>query len=106
MEQIQKLADANQLPEAESKLRGLLAGGSSDPDAFYLMGLLQDAQNDNPGAISTYRKVLYLDPNHHEAMTHLALLLDGQGDKAEAERLHSRASRVQKGGRPKPKIDA
>jgi chemotaxis protein methyltransferase WspC len=106
MEQIQKLADGNQLAEAEAKLRGLLAGGSSDPDAFYLMGLLQDAQNDNAGAVSTYRKVLYLDPNHHEAMTHLALLLESQGEKSEAERLHSRASRVQKGARPKPKIDA
>ena len=35
-------------------------------------------------AAEAYRKALYLDPNHHEALVHLALLLAKQGDRAGA----------------------
>jgi chemotaxis protein methyltransferase WspC len=93
MEQIKKLADTGDMAEAESKLRGLLAGGSSDADAHFLMGLLQDAQGDSTKAMATYRRVMQLDGNHAEAIKNLAALLEIQGDKAEADRLLSRLNR-------------
>lgn len=96
MEDIKDLADTNELAEAETKLRGLLAGGSSDPDAHYLMGLLQDAQGDTAKAMATYRRVIQLDGNHQEALKQLAQLAEEQGDKAEAERLLNRLARAQK----------
>ena len=93
MEQIKKLAEAGEMAEAESKLRGLLAGGSSDADAHFLMGLLQDAQGDATKAMATYRRVIQLDGNHAEATKQLAELLELQGDKEESERVLSRLKR-------------
>ncbi len=108
LDEVRKLADSGDATGAENRLRTVLAGGSHDPEAFYLMGLLQDARGDATGAIVSYRKVLYLSPDHHEAMTHLALILESRGDRAEAERLHGRAGRIQKklGGRTPTKADA
>ncbi len=40
-----------------------------------------------------YRKALYLEPQHAEALAHLAALLAARGDLAGARRLQQRASR-------------
>lgn len=98
MEDIKDLAEAGDMAQAEGKLRGLLAGGSSDPDAHYLMGLLQDAQGDAQKAMATYRRVIQLDGNHAEAMKQLVVLLEEAGDKPEAERISSRLNRISKHG--------
>ncbi len=95
MEDIKDYAETGELAEAETKLRGLLAGGSSDPDAHYLMGLLQDAQGDAVKAAATYRRVIQLDGNHVEAMKQLLALAELQGDKAEIERLQQSLTRAQ-----------
>ena len=39
------------------------------------------------------RKAIYLDPQHYEALTHLALLLQQRGDSANATLMQQRASR-------------
>ncbi|MGV3756441.1 MAG: CheR family methyltransferase [Verrucomicrobiota bacterium] len=95
MEDIKDYAETGELAEAETKLRGLLAGGSSDPDAHYLMGLIQDAQGDAVKATATYRRVIQLDGNHVEAMKQLLALAELQGDKAEIERLQQSLTRAQ-----------
>jgi chemotaxis protein methyltransferase WspC len=41
-----------------------------------------------------YRKTLYLEPMHHEALTHLGALLELRGDHAGARLLNQRASRI------------
>jgi chemotaxis protein methyltransferase WspC len=41
-----------------------------------------------------YRKALYLDQNHADAMTHLAVLLEQQGDKRGAKLLRDRAQKL------------
>ncbi|HFL7952803.1 TPA: tetratricopeptide repeat protein, partial [Pseudomonas aeruginosa] len=40
-----------------------------------------------------YRKALYLEPQHAEALAHLAALLAARGDHAGARRLQQRAAR-------------
>jgi len=40
--------------------------------------------------------VLYLEPTHTEALIHLALLLEKQGDLGTAQRLRERARRIGK----------
>ncbi len=70
--------------------------GPSAP-AFHLLGLVHDAEGDNAQADFYYRKALYLDPNHHDALIHLAYLLDKQGDSAGARRLRERAQRKTSG---------
>jgi chemotaxis protein methyltransferase WspC len=45
-------------------------------------------------AAESYRKALYLEPDHVEALMHLALLTENQGDAAAAGRLRERARRA------------
>ncbi|WP_293777302.1 CheR family methyltransferase [uncultured Oxalicibacterium sp.] len=82
------LATARSLCQQHEKLAGPSAAG------FYLMGLLSDADHDTDNAIRLYRKAVYLEPGHVEALTHLAALLSTQGDHAGALRLQQRAQRA------------
>ncbi|WP_331694857.1 CheR family methyltransferase [Pseudomonas sp. ZY71] len=60
---------------------------------FYWLGLLSDVAGLTLEAQGFYRKALYLEPQHPEALMHLAALLQAQGDTAGARRLQERAAR-------------
>jgi len=62
-------------------------------DALHLQGLLLDAEGQSRQAQAAYRKALYLDPNHREALLHLAALVASDGDHEGARRLQARAAR-------------
>ncbi|WP_224040013.1 tetratricopeptide repeat protein, partial [Paraburkholderia unamae] len=63
-------------------------------DTWYLLGLIADAQGRAAEAHGHYRKAIYLEPSHYEALTHLAALLEVQGDADGARRLMRRAQRA------------
>ncbi|MNE96122.1 putative biofilm formation methyltransferase WspC [compost metagenome] len=56
--------------------------------------MLSDTEGDAGEALTHYRKALYLEPQHPEALVHLAALLAAQGDLAGAQRLQARAARA------------
>lgn len=60
---------------------------------FYWQGLLSDLGGQVSEAQGLYRKALYLEPQHPEALAQLAALLASQGDAAGARRLQERAAR-------------
>jgi len=62
--------------------------------AFFLLGLVRDAAADLEAASEYYRKALYLEPNHYEALMHLACLTEKTGDPAGAQVLRLRARRL------------
>ncbi len=89
------LADAGRLAEAAAAINAYLEQHAPHAEAFYLLGVLADANGDTNLARSQYRKALYLDPQHAEALAHLATLLELEGDRAGARLLMQRASRAQ-----------
>jgi len=89
------LADAGRLAEAATAINTYLEQHAPHAGAFYLLGVLADANGDTRLARSQYRKALYLDPQHAEALAHLATLLELEGDRAGARLLMQRASRAQ-----------
>ncbi|KWF21974.1 CheR family methyltransferase [Burkholderia pseudomultivorans] len=93
LEQAQALANAGAFDEAERVLAQFSARVGPHADAFYLNGLIADARGRAAEAGDFYRKALYLRPTHHEALTHLATLLDVGGDRAGAQWLLERARR-------------
>ena len=95
LESIIAMADAGQLGEARSRCQEYLAKSGDSPRAFCLMALLEDSLGRSARAIEYYRKAIYLDPNHAEALSHLALLLSRQGDTAQVRHLRDRARRVE-----------
>ncbi|WP_345812416.1 CheR family methyltransferase [Paraburkholderia sp. PREW-6R] len=88
------LADAGQLTEAALAINAYLEQHAPHADAFYLLGVLADANGDTALARGHYRKALYLDPQHAEALAHLATLLELEGDRNGARLLKQRVSRV------------
>lgn len=60
---------------------------------FYWLGLLSDLGGQAGEAHALYRKALYLQPQHPEALAQLAALLASLGDTAGARRLQERAAR-------------
>ncbi|PRX98402.1 protein-glutamate O-methyltransferase CheR [Paraburkholderia sp. BL25I1N1] len=89
------LADAGRLAEAATAINAYLEHHAPHADAFYLLGVLADANGDANLARSQYRKALYLDPQHAEALAHLATLLELEGDRNGARLLMQRATRAQ-----------
>jgi chemotaxis protein methyltransferase WspC len=95
IELARRLADQGRLADAAGHCEAHLREHGPSAEAFYLLGLVSDASGRTGEAVEQYRKALYLEPNHHEALIHLALLLQKQGDAAGAQRLQRRASRLQ-----------
>ncbi|MBY4874494.1 MCP methyltransferase [Burkholderia sp. AU42008] len=93
LEDAQALANAGAFDDAERVLAQFSARVGPHADAFYLNGLIADARGRAAEASDFYRKALYLRPTHHEALTHLATLLDVGGDRAGAQWLLERARR-------------
>jgi len=89
-----QLADQGRLNEAADLCAAHLKAHGPSADAFYLQGLISDARDDSAAAIQQYRKAIYLQPSHQEALEHLAALMEMQGDHSGAERIMRRAQRL------------
>jgi chemotaxis protein methyltransferase WspC len=87
----QRLADAGKLGEAEALCEAHLREEGPSARAYYLLGLLCDAAGQTSRAIANYRKTLYLQPKHGDALLQLALLAEKSGDAAAARLLRQRA---------------
>jgi len=90
---VQLLADQGKLGEAANLCEQLIQHHGASAAAYYLMGVIHDAADRRQAAAECYRKALYLEPDHAGAMTHLAALLQTQGDAAGARLLQQRARR-------------
>lgn len=94
LEEAQQLADQGKIAEAMQICQRVVNDGTPSAQAFYLLGLLHDTKNEHLHASVHYRKALYLNPTHTEAMLHLAEALIRTGETVEAQRLFDRAKRI------------
>ena len=94
LKQAQALADAGALLEAADIARSYLKAHPASADAYYLLGVIADAQGEQSEARGFYKRALYLDPGHGEALTHLAAVLGLEGDRAGSQLLLARAERA------------
>ncbi|HEV3165466.1 MAG TPA: hypothetical protein VGZ22_15675, partial [Isosphaeraceae bacterium] len=92
------LADKGQIDEALASCRANLSQSGSSAHLFTLMGVLHLARHEADEAQSCFQRALYLNPAHRDALTHLMLLCQEQGDLAQAARLRRRLDRVGSGG--------
>ena len=94
---IAALANEGKSSEAQRACEQYLRSHEPVAQVFYWLGLLSDVAGSALQAQGFYRKALYLDPQHAEALMHLAALLASQGDEAGARRLQQRAARSERG---------
>jgi chemotaxis protein methyltransferase WspC len=97
---IASLANEGKTADAKAACERYLQLYEPAAPVFYWLGLLSEVAGDSIQAQGLYRKALYLQPQHPEALAQLAALLASQGDVAGARRLQERAARgVDKEGR-------
>jgi chemotaxis protein methyltransferase WspC len=87
------LADQGRFAEALTLCEAELRNHGPSAQVFYLLGLIYSADGLLAAADRSYRKALYLDKDHHDAMLHLAALLEQQGETREPKMLRQRARR-------------
>ncbi|MCS0612986.1 methyltransferase [Massilia kyonggiensis] len=87
-------ADAGRLAQAEDACRALLAVRADDAEAWFLLGLTAECAGRPRDAEDSWRRCVYLDPEHYEALCALALLAEQRGDQAQGASLRERAARV------------
>jgi len=93
---VRRMADEGNLNEASNLCEKYLDGDSVNSDAYYLLGLIREAEARDVDAGNLFRKAVYLNPRHYEALVHLAVLAEAQGNLAAAAVYRARASRLAK----------
>ena len=97
--EVASLANAGRTDEARQRCEQHLQQNGPGASAYYWLGLLSDSAGRSEQACAYYRKAIYLEPQHREALTHLAAHLESQGDLAGAQRLYRRAQNPEVGDR-------
>jgi chemotaxis protein methyltransferase WspC len=88
------LANTGQLRQATAVCEAYLKEHGACAQAYFLLGLLADTQG-LASAYEYYRRALYLDPNHYDALVRMALLCEKRGEAARARTLSRRAERLE-----------
>ncbi len=88
-----QMGDSGQIDEALRICSEYLQRVPGSAEGHFLLGVLHDALGRSELAVGSFRKALYLDPNHREALLHLALKKEARGDGAGAALLRARARR-------------
>jgi chemotaxis protein methyltransferase WspC len=91
-----QLADRGKLTEATTICEEYLDQYGPSAQAFFLLGIIYDAAEDTKQAEKLFRKAIYLNPKHEEALVFLSLLAEKQGDADEAKALQQRINRLKK----------
>ncbi|MBD2339692.1 chemotaxis protein [Calothrix sp. FACHB-156] len=88
------LADQGSLQQACQLCQDYLHKNLASVEGYVLLGQVQQAMGENEQAAASFQKAIYLQPNHEEALIHLALLREHQGDMVNAELLWQRIHRL------------
>jgi chemotaxis protein methyltransferase WspC len=91
-----RLADLGDIKAAEKKCRDHLALHPESAEAYFILGLLNELTNQPKMAEDDWKRCIYLQPDHYEALCHLALLAEANHDASGAAALKARAARIYK----------
>jgi chemotaxis protein methyltransferase WspC len=92
--QARRQADQGELAAASASCKAALAQDGQLGDAYFILGLVSVCSGDNAAAGQFWRRCVYLQPDHYEALCHLALLAEDSGEAAQAALLRQRAARI------------
>jgi chemotaxis protein methyltransferase WspC len=92
--EVRAWADQGRLEEAVARCAALLDRYAPSPDLFALLGEARQALGQEGPAEECFRKALYLDPGHEQALAHLTLLAEARRDAAGAQRFRRRLART------------
>ncbi|NES71761.1 MAG: hypothetical protein F6K24_44445 [Okeania sp. SIO2D1] len=88
------LANEGQLQEASDLCQDYLRQNPTSAPGYLLMGEIYQAIDQKREAEECWQKAIYLEPNCYEALVHLLLLKEEQGDRAGATVIRQRLQRL------------
>ncbi|WP_066014238.1 CheR family methyltransferase [Endozoicomonas atrinae] len=94
LEAIEGLVDNGKLNKARESCQQLIQQSPENMEAQFMMGVISEAEGEWEAASHCFRKVLYLNPEHHEALLHSAMVCERQGDMSKAENFRIRLRRL------------
>ena len=94
LDAIKQLADSGKLEKAKDACRNLMRQHEENVEVQFMMGLISETAGEWASASQYFRKVLYLHPEHQEALLHSAIVCEYQGEMIKAENLRTRLSRL------------
>ena len=92
--QAARLADAGDYAGAAAACQALLQAAPASAHAYFILGMVSECQGHTAAAGHYWRRCVYLQPDHYDALCHLALLAGQNGDPVQAESFKQRAARV------------
>ncbi|MFZ4701482.1 MAG: CheR family methyltransferase [Candidatus Methylumidiphilus sp.] len=90
-----EMADQGRTGEARKLCETAMESRPPRAAAYYLLGLLLEAQGLTTEAEKSLQKAVYLEPDHVDALAHLALATERRGDAKAAELIRQRVRRVE-----------
>lgn len=94
IEEARRHADHGDLALALALCEDCLRNYSCSAPAYYLLGMIREAEGNSILANELFHKAVYLDPKHYQALMHLAMHAEKQGDMRSGEGYRSRAQRI------------
>ena len=97
LEAIEAMADAGELPGAETACQSWTQRSPADVAGWLLLGVIRHAMQQDEAAEQCFQRVLYLDANHADALHWLAMLAEQRGDVSASQRYEQRRTRQTQG---------
>ncbi|MEC5163079.1 CheR family methyltransferase [Janthinobacterium sp. CG_S6] len=94
LEQARSLADRGLAQQAGELCHAHLARQPDAAEAYFILGILNEQSDKMALAEDYWRRCVYLQPDHYEALCHLALLAEHNGNGAAAAAFKARAARI------------
>ncbi|MGK7958598.1 MAG: tetratricopeptide repeat protein, partial [Crocosphaera sp.] len=94
LEMAQQFANQGKLEEGAQCCQTHLQRNPIDAKGYLLLGEISQAQGNLDEAQRCFQKAVYLRPNYREALVHLVLLRESQGDQQGAAILKNRIQRL------------
>ena len=94
LNEAEQLANKGDINAARTRLDQYLKQVPDSAAAHFLYGLIHEQAATTALAEKYFRRAVYLEPKHYEALCHLALLVAQQGRIADADALKARAARI------------
>ena len=94
LERARRVADQGDYALAADLCHALLVTHPASADAYFILGMVSECQDNAEAAGHYWRRCVYLQPDHYDALCHLALLAETTGEAGQASALRQRAARV------------
>lgn len=94
LKDIQRLADEGRLDEAAGQCEAYLSDNIYSAEAYFLMAVIEDARGNQDEARELYKKVVYLEPDHYQALLSLAFHSERMGDSNMADLYRMRSEKI------------